>query len=109
MDTKFIKYMEDMFNQESFDKKRSNRLYKNLLQRFQEKRRFNIKDAISFSFLALAIVALGISINTVNKQNISNQINDIDRLLQSEIVLDSQEIDYMDDIDKDLDMLLEEF
>jgi len=109
MDTKFVKYMEDMFNQESFDKKRSNRLYVNLLQEFQEKPRFNIKDAISFSFLTLAIVVLGITINTVNKQNINDEINDIDRLLQSEIVLDSQEIDYMDDIDKDLDMLLDEF
>ena len=109
MDTKFIKYMEDMFNQESFDKKRSDRLYRNLLQEFQEKPRFNIKDIVSFSFLTLAIIVLGITINTVNKQNINNEINDVDRLLQSEIVLDSQEIDYMDDINNDLDILLEEF
>ena len=109
MDTKFVKYLEDMVNQESFDERKSDKLYKSLLSEFQEKSKFKIRDILSFSFLALAIVVFGLTITTVTKKNINDEISDVDRLLQSEIVLDSQEIDYMNDINDELDMLLEEF
>ncbi|KUK77548.1 MAG: hypothetical protein XD93_0253 [candidate division WS6 bacterium 34_10] len=106
MGKEFIKYIQDMVQRDSFDEERSKLLYNDILKKFKREKSFNIRDYLSIAFLGVSVFFLGYTIHISNLKINNEYITSMNESLKEEVILDSEEIKYMDDINIELDNLL---